>query len=265
MEVVEVFGKRTGPPELSQDAYLCLPCSLLVSTTILLCMISCSGLCEEYVQWLQMTAKGFRDAMSLECAYGRTPCAEAMIPLACMRDLARKARHSHNKVLATRYKEALNHRCVLQERPVPQRLGFALHPAAAAGTVHAFGGGAAWSRHGARMGQLHKHSNCSSPNSGVSSALKLLTALFIGGASSCTALLSCRQVDGGSHTQEHVTWPSPHKDACSEPQMSEETELGKRDRWRALAGACLPRGLATGDVRRKGRRGSLGALGFPSS
>ena len=79
LEVVEVFGKRTGPSDLRQDAYLCLPCTLLVSTSILLCMSSCSAPCEEYVQWLQMTAKGFRDAMSLECAYGRTPCAEAVI------------------------------------------------------------------------------------------------------------------------------------------------------------------------------------------
>ena len=30
LEVVEVFGKRTGPSDLSQDAYLCQPCSLLV-------------------------------------------------------------------------------------------------------------------------------------------------------------------------------------------------------------------------------------------
>ena len=48
--------------------------------------------------------------------------------------------------------------------------------------------------------QLHKNSNCS--HSGVSSALKLLTALFIGGASSCTALLSCHKVDGGSDTSD---------------------------------------------------------------
>ena len=42
---------------------------------------------------------------------------------------------------------------LLQERPDLQRFGFALHPAAPAGTVHAFGGGAAWSWHGTRMGQ----------------------------------------------------------------------------------------------------------------
>ena len=26
---------------------------------------------KEYVQWLQLTAKGLRDALSLECTYGR--------------------------------------------------------------------------------------------------------------------------------------------------------------------------------------------------
>ena len=61
---------------LPMRSYACLVVYVLVSTSILLCVSSCSAPCEEYVQWLQMTAKGFRDAMSLECAYGRTPCAE---------------------------------------------------------------------------------------------------------------------------------------------------------------------------------------------
>ncbi|CAE7259969.1 inlA, partial [Symbiodinium necroappetens] len=48
---------------------------------------------EEYVQWLQMTAKGFRDAMSLECAYGRSaqslcalasPCIPLLLLALCM-------------------------------------------------------------------------------------------------------------------------------------------------------------------------------------
>ena len=47
--------------------------------------------------------------------------------------------------------------------------------------------------------------------------------------------------------------------------LSEEPKVRKRDRWRVLAEACLPRGLAACEVRRKWRRGSLGALGFPSS
>ncbi|CAE7633397.1 inlA [Symbiodinium sp. CCMP2456] len=89
---------------------------------------------EEYVQWLQMTAKGFRDAMSLECAYGRSAQSLSALASPC----------------------------------IPLLLLALCMPLEAV-------------RHGA----------------GVSSALKLLTALFIGGASSCTALLSCRQVDGG--------------------------------------------------------------------
>ncbi|CAE7582366.1 inlA, partial [Symbiodinium sp. KB8] len=90
---------------------------------------------EEYVQWLQMTAKSFRDAMSLECAYGRSAQSLSALASPC----------------------------------IPLLLLALCMPLEAV-------------RHGA----------------GVSSALKLLTALFIGGASSCTALLSCRQVDGGS-------------------------------------------------------------------
>ncbi|CAE7330510.1 inlA [Symbiodinium necroappetens] len=48
---------------------------------------------EEYVQWLQMTAKSFRDAMSLECAYGRSaqslsalasPCIPLLLLALCM-------------------------------------------------------------------------------------------------------------------------------------------------------------------------------------
>ncbi|CAE7307798.1 inlA [Symbiodinium necroappetens] len=48
---------------------------------------------EEYVQWLQMTAKGLRDAMSLECAYGRSaqtfsalasPCIPLLLLALCM-------------------------------------------------------------------------------------------------------------------------------------------------------------------------------------
>ncbi|CAE7702076.1 inlA [Symbiodinium microadriaticum] len=97
---------------------------------------------EEYVQWLQMTAKGFRDAMSLECAYGRSAQTFSALASPCIPLL----------LLAL---------CIPLEAV----------------------------RHGA----------------GVSSALKLLTALFIGGASSCTALLSCHKYDGGGEPlQKHA-------------------------------------------------------------
>ncbi|CAE7683161.1 RCH1 [Symbiodinium sp. CCMP2592] len=89
---------------------------------------------EECVQWLQLTAQGFRDATSLECWFGRTAndvmaLAAPCVPLALL-------------VL-----------CILPE--------------------------------------------VASQGSGVSLVLKLLTLLYIGGASSSAELMRCQHADGG--------------------------------------------------------------------
>ncbi|CAE7293660.1 RCH2, partial [Symbiodinium pilosum] len=90
---------------------------------------------EEYIQWLQFTAQGFRDATSLECWLG-----------------ARTA-NSLTALVGPCVPLALLALCMVPE--------------------------------------------VVSHGTGVSMALKLLTLLYIGGASNCAALMRCQNVDGG--------------------------------------------------------------------